>query len=858
MDSRFNKALQSIFVRSGRHPFLVLGLTVAILAGAIWPVSKIKIDADFLGLIPQNNIQARVFKETLTQFGATDMLLVGLSLEGSDDMDASLAYADFLAERLEDSPKVDWMIFNVREFIDAALSLRRFATLLLTEDGLKSYIAKFQPQGLNHAAEELAVSVSSPLEMGMRELLVQDPLNLAPLLAQHSAFRQPGGRTFHPSGYLIDPEERYLLILVKPHGAAADLPFSKGLLEHIETLKAGAETEWREEGYEGDPPEVLLGGGYPIAAAESDLILRDLVGGVAMAGLVIIGLFWFAFGRPSALLISGLPLFAGLWLTFAAITYMVGSLNAATSAFAALLIGLSVDFIIVLFSRYLEERSEEQPHENALRQLGKHTFVSVLIGAITTAATFFAFTISSFRGLSELGVITGVGILISVVTVALLLPALIAILEKSKPVKSGRLRAFGIQRACTTGLAYPRAIAITAALISLALLPFALGVEYDDNMHHMRSLKNPGLVAQNRLMNAFGTRFTPTLIRVTGNGESEVLDRTRKVAESMAPLIEEGEVANIDSLLAMVPSTQKQEKVLERLAALNLDRKAIERQFREGLLEQNLNPDAFMQGLQPYLDALFLTQPLRLKDLTDGPLSPLLSRYYRNDEKGATSLTYVYLPSYEGRLQIPESLNQAVSQTPGAILTGPVVISQTLKSIVWQDARAAMLFGMVLVLLLLGQSLGNARRAIFAALPLIMGLIWTLAIMNLAGLTLNFMNLFVFTMLIGIGIDYGLHMVHRWCEADGDPKALLSTAKAIAIAALTTMVGFGSLVLSHYPGLQSMGWIAILGTSTTALLSISILPALMTLLPQPEASAAMDHRPIPSNPHKAGHLGRKN
>ena len=856
MQTRFNRFLQSIFVHSGRHPFLILGLIAALLASAAWPVSKITIDADFLGLIPQNNIQARIFKDTLSQFGASDMLLVGLSLEETEDLESDLAFADLLAEDLDNLPEVDWMIFNVREFIEVALSLRRYSTLLLTPDGLESYIAKFQPQGLESALDELTASIRSPLEMGMRELLVKDPLNLAPLLTQHVTFRQPGGRTFHESGYLIDPAEKYLLILVKPTGAAADLPFSKSLLAKIDALKTEVTAKWREEGYDGNPPELILGGGYPIAAAESALIMRDLIGGVVMAGLVIIGLFWFAFGRPSALLISAIPLFAGLWLTFAAVSYMIGSLNAATSAFAALLIGLSVDFIIVLFSRYLEERSSHRPHEAALRQLGKHTFVSVLIGAVTTAATFFAFTISSFRGLSELGVITGVGILISVVTVALLLPALITFLEKSKPVQRGRLRAFGIQKACDSGLAYPKAIGITALLITIILLPFAIGVEYDDNMHHMRSLKNPGLIAQNQLMDAFGTRFTPTLVRVTGRTESEVLERTRSVARSLAPLVETKAVANIDSLLSMVPPPQAQEKTLERLAHLNLDREAILGQFQEGLARRGLKPGPFLEGIQPYLEALFLTQPLRLKDLTGGPLGPLLSRYYRNDERGATSLTYVYLPSYEGRLQIPQSLTEAVSQTPGAILTGPVVISQTLKSIVWQDARAAMLFGMAVVLLLLGQSLGHVRRAIFAALPLVMGLTWTLAIMNLAGLTLNFMNLFVFTMLIGIGIDYGLHMVHRWWESEGDPDALRATAKAIAIAAVTTMVGFGSLVLSHYPGLRSMGWIAILGTSTTAILSISALPALMTLLPQPISSNAAPHPPTASYSKKNNPIDR--
>jgi predicted RND superfamily exporter protein len=92
---------------------------------------------------------------------------------------------------------------------------------------------------------------------------------------------------------------------------------------------------------------------------------------------------------------------------------------------------------------------------------------------------------------------------------------------------------------------------------------------------------------------------------------------------------------------------------------------------------------------------------------------------------------------------------------------------------------------------------------------------------------LNFFNIFVLTMIVGIGVDYGIHLLHRWYESDGDPIAVSETAKAIAVAAMTTMVGFGSLVLSHYPGLRSVGGAAILGALSTAVLSITLLPALL-------------------------------
>jgi hypothetical protein len=104
--------------------------------------------------------------------------------------------------------------------------------------------------------------------------------------------------------------------------------------------------------------------------------------------------------------------------------------------------------------------------------------------------------------------------------------------------------------------------------------------------------------------------------------------------------------------------------------------------------------------------------------------------------------------------------------------------------------------------------------------------------MALLGIELNFMNIFVTTMIIGIGVDYGLHVVHRYREARGAgsqelERRLVETGNAVVVAALSTVAGFGSLVFSHYPGLRSMGLVAILGAAFTALVAITVLPALL-------------------------------
>jgi len=129
----------------------------------------------------------------------------------------------------------------------------------------------------------------------------------------------------------------------------------------------------------------------------------------------------------------------------------------------------------------------------------------------------------------------------------------------------------------------------------------------------------------------------------------------------------------------------------------------------------------------------------------------------------------------------------------------------------------------------------NLRSAALCLLPLGMGGAWMLGSMAVLDLDMNFMNIFVTTMIIGIGTDYAIYVLQRHTEVESAPEpeaagAIAETGKSVVLAALTTMVGFGSLATSHYPGLASMGYVATLGALYTCLASITVLPAVLTLL----------------------------
>ena len=140
-------------------------------------------------------------------------------------------------------------------------------------------------------------------------------------------------------------------------------------------------------------------------------------------------------------------------------------------------------------------------------------------------------------------------------------------------------------------------------------------------------------------------------------------------------------------------------------------------------------------------------------------------------------------------------------------------------------ASVAVALGLAFVVLLLAGRLRSLKDTLLCLLPVALAVLWTLGLMAALGLPLNPLNVFMVLMIIGIGSDYGIYMVHRMRERHSLDQ-LAETARSVVLAGLTTIVGFGSLVTTHYPGLQSMGWMVVMGVAFSCATAVFVLPLL--------------------------------
>ena len=373
--------------------------------------------------------------------------------------------------------------------------------------------------------------------------------------------------------------------------------------------------------------------------------------------------FWFTFRRPGTLIYAMFPLFTGLLLTFGFAKIAVGSLSSATSGVAALLVGLGIDFVIVSYGRYIEERQQGANLEEALVAMMGSNGRAVLIGAVTTTVTFWAFTFTKFTGLRQMGLLTGTGILFCVGSVFLLLPAMLAWSEDHHSRRQKQptlfLHSFGSEGLMRLSLHHPRPTILIGVVITLISLALAVDIEFDESMKTMRPKGNRGIDVAEEVGKKFGSGFDSMSMILTGRhargGHRAVREGRRGGAAAWS---QTGTLYGYSGVTSLIPPPTQQREALawierERDGALDLDR--IRATFAAAAAAEGLRPEGVRAGARPAGPG---REPAARRSITRASRPPqqtrlLLERYLRHTDRGWKAAVYLYPPDNRWRREPP-------------------------------------------------------------------------------------------------------------------------------------------------------------------------------------------------------------
>jgi len=824
-----------------RSRYLILG-TLILGVFASFLVTRLQLQSDVLNLLPSHAPTTAAFVKFLKDFGTADSLFIVLERKSDGEVESFGPFAEALAEELAKSGEFaetpGWMDQAAREIMEQQFV--RKALLYLTEDDLREMERKLTDTAIRQQIRGLRGRLQSPLGSFASQWVARDPLDLWSLFRKHfpTGSLEAGAES---QGYLLSDDRKMMLLMVKPKGSPSDIRYDEMLLEKIQAAVAGAkEASLKERGHAAAESyqdlQIGITGGYMSALEDSRMLKKELITNFSVSLIGVLILFVLGFRRAVAIFYASFPLLVSPLLTLGLFSPFLGRLSESTGAFSAIILGLSIDFIILLYSRYLEERNAGLGVQEALEKSLSYTGPGVFTGAVTTTAAYYALLFSDFRGVRELGLLTGTGILLSLGCAFLLFPALVAWREeregRNEPFRL--LSSFRVERLGCWALRAPSLVILLCAAMTLGTTAWAFQVKLNNDPKRLRPAGQPSLVLEARVQDKM-EEGRETIVVLTGNRRAEdALEVQGILMNKFEQAVAEGRaIPRYESLASFIPPPSQQKRNLEwieRRADGIMNPARVEKKLIEALREEGFRVEAFQPGLKMLREMLENREMLTWKQFQETPLRALGERFLQSKGDAFISASYLHVePGFWGDPEGKAFLESLKGMGPDIQVTGSRLVQKELENLMMGESWRLLLIALVAVSALIYLDFRSWRLTFLSLLPVVLASIWTLGLMGLMGIDLNFMNLVVFTMVVGVGVDYGMHILHRYSEnktTQFEP-GLLQVSKGVALAALTTLVGFGSLVLSGYPGLQSMGIVALIGVGFSALIALTLLPVLL-------------------------------
>ncbi len=601
--------------------------------------------------------------------------------------------------------------------------------------------------------------------------------------------------------------------------------------------------------------------GYPAINYEE---MVGLATDTTLAGILsfvfVVAMLSFAFRSWRMVLAAAITLIAGIiWaVAFAAAT--VQELNPISITFGILVIGLGIDFMIHLGMHVTEEAATGANIEDSIRRATLSTGVPLTLCAFTTGIGFLAFVPTEFRGVSDLGMAAAGGMVSILVLTFTLFPALIGLLLVPKALARFVLHGPDAGLRILTQHHPAVVIGISGALgvAALLLLP---AVDLETNVISLRNQSMESIRGFKELLEEQTT--TPWFLDALAPSIDEAVvlaDRMRALptVDRVATLVdfvpedqdEKIEILTDVSLMLGLPQATPRHPV-----APERQRAALE-ELRDYLATAPLGAD---HPLSPHVGDLrtALTELLtaggdtRSSNLSNVLLDPIpdqIARLQANLDVG--NITRADLPaklvermlSADGHARIQaypaedlwdhaamvefvESIREVWPEITGL----PVNLVESARA-TWHSLRAALLWAALAIAVLLIALWRNALEAVIVMLPLLLAVLLTTVSTVILPITLNFGSVIVLPLLLGIGVDSGIHLVERFREVDGRTEALLdsTTARAVLFSGFTTVASFGTLMISQNLGVASLGKLLVVGMAWTLLANLVLLPTILT------------------------------
>ena len=760
----------------------------------------LRLETDIAALIPKNYPSVKTLEDIKAKVGGVGSLIV---LAESADFQTSKRLLDDLAVELK--TETYWKYVNYVNYQRDVDFFKNNALLYMDLEDLEEIQFRVEDR---ITQEKLKLS---PLFIKLDDGEAEDELDFSDIEEKYKQNWEDGHDV-----YYTNADSTIVALEAVASGTVSNIGFGKEMYSAIQR----AVNKLDPDTYS-DDMLVSYGGTFKNKIDEYDVILRDIKSTLLYGVVGVVLLLTFYFRQPLAAFFVAIPLTMGLGWAFAITYWVIGNLNTMTGFLFVILFGLGIDFGIHMFARYLEDRMEGMGVRESVETMLGQTGQAILTAALTTSIAFYSLTITDFKGFSEFGFIVGTGILMSLVSMTTVLPAFLVLFDKRLNLIRMR-HVLGHDWGKGKGrLPWCRVILLFGVVVTLFLASNLPKIEFEYDFTNLRS----NLPASNVVKRKIGqiSQFSkesnsPSVVLADNKQELDEI-----VSAVKAKIAEDDPTPTIDKIRTLWAALPKdQERKLEVIAEIKemLDgegAKLIKGEQKERLDE-----------LRDLLD-------VKAVDIDDLPKNILRKFSTVDGSRAHFAFIYPGVQLRDGRKAIEFAKDSHIIKTASGkthYSSSSSIIFADMLQLMLRDSRVAISVTLIVVLLIVVIDFRSFRHGLLVMLPLLCGALWMCGSMIFFSMKLNFYNMVALPTIIGMGIDNGVHLYHRYCEEGENslPLVLKSTGGAMFVSMLTTMVGFSGLTLATHPGLNSIGRLALIGLVTCFVAAVVVLPALLQIL----------------------------
>ncbi len=838
-----------------KYPKWIIGLALILSLLAVWSATGLDLELSWVALAPKGNPAVQEYEQILEDFPTIDNVIVIVESEDpanmkeivgavQEEMTGLTDYVSSVTAGLDQDFAIDYGL-NYMSLEEAQMMGYLFADPNLDSFymGMSLYMDL-----LDEELEKADLSSEDRKYMESTKKALDDisDITLKALEGQVDSQALKAGYDralklmFAGDTLITSPDGKMTTVMVQPSFDMMDLQKLEPGVAAMEEVIFSLRDQY---------PDAKIGitGIHIVGRDETASIESDSQVTTLLAVVLIFLLLYIAFRGVTAPIFTFIPLIFGIIWDVGLIRLMIGRLNMLTAFSAAMIIGLGIDFSIHLYSAYTEQRSLGLDKHEALSKSMITTGPSIIVGAMTTACAFLALNMSQLDMLGELGSVMASGIATTLIAVFWVLPALI-ILKKEKEGSIRRIKGqYPLIGSIAKFVHKRKAIVAVLLLIVIGTMGFiGRGIQFDLDLMNLEPEGLESIAWMDYMVEEYDMSTDALNVSV------DSLEEVYRLEDVLGDY--EG-IHDISSIADVLPKDRdkntfdEKSDVIKGLMEEQVPKRTQDSMMVTGLIQDyldNYNPghayvasenmeDTYGQNMDQVNEIFYdsmLTIGQRMAE------SPYLSVDQLPDSYKAQFVSKDgdrFLVSFYPSFGIWDNLksdkgidfvNKLTQEAPD--VTGTPLF---MKIMYETAASEALLTGgviMIVLFIILLLHFRSLKYAVIGFIPLIAALIMTVGTMTLIKLDFNILNFLGLLLIIGIGVDDGVHILHHYLEEDRSIEDVFSSVgRAILLTSLTTMIGFGSLIFSSYRGIATLGSVLIIGVGYAFLMTVLIIPLLI-------------------------------